>query len=286
MATENKYGKTFVTKNPIRCTFLQVHEPNGTKAEFNADCFTATMLVDPTDREQMIELRDAITGVAGVEKLSELCKHPFIDDQGKTKSGDDKDPKKYPGFAGMIPIQLTSGSEFPPTLAYVEDGTMYSFDEASLGEAQYKKMVQKIMYSGAWYHVALQAATYQDKKKKDTAVTFYLKGLIKVKDDEELSSGVNVINLFETAIPGLKSGKALFASASGNDDADDDAPPVKVAKAPAKSAMDDLDDADDDLPKPNGKVHKAAAETEPVFKKSPGRPKKASNDIDVLLGDD
>lgn len=289
---ENKYGKTFITKNPVRCTFLQVHEPKGPKDKFNKNQFVATLLIDPKDKEVMVQLREEIVDIAEVEKLSEICKHPFIDDEGKTKNGSDKDPAKYPGHAERIPIQVTSDAQFPPTLAYVEDGTMYSFDEATLGEASYKKMVKKLMYSGAWYHVSLQAHTYEDQKKNDLAVTFYLKGLLKVKDDEELSSGESTMDLFKNAIPGLKTGTALFGSAVEEEDSEgdeEDAKPTAGKKRASKSgmsAMDALDaaDEDDDMPRANGKV--AKEETAPA-KAGRGRPKgKPSADLDALFNDD
>jgi hypothetical protein len=253
MSFEAVYGDSFTT-GVVRGNHVWLHAKD-TKGKFPTMKHCMTLLTSKTDKETIQSYKSAICEVCNVSSIKDdyVTKHPLIDDDNNLRDGDSEDMKDVEGYAGHVYFKVTTDQPFE-CFVMNEDG--------EIREVKDPEEIKKEFYAGAYYQVILKPCQHREGE-----VTFYLEGVLKVKDGKRLSGGgVDTKQMFMASAAG-KNGAGKVAKAKSKapvDDEDEDetddeeeevAPKKKLKTKPAKAPAEDEEDEDEE-------------EDEPVVKKS------------------
>lgn len=192
---DNKWGKQFIT-DPVRGAFVYLADKDKGAPGMNSEPkYSMVMLIDKEDEKSWDTFEKAMLEVSGLNHLTELDKHPFIDGDGNLRDGDSPDIS-YDGYKGNYFVKVTSKKE-PQLFIYNDQG--------DIEEVTDKEIQRKEFYSGAWYSLMLTPYYYEMKKKGnkiEKSVTFFISGVVKVKDDQRFGSKMDLKQAFLSNLGG------------------------------------------------------------------------------------
>lgn len=220
MARKPKWGAQFITE-PVRCAFIYLADKDPGAPGYNAKpVYSLTALVPKDDHKVLKSFEEPILQISGVNDIHDLDSNPFKYGAGK-KIGQIKDGDIHhtdlDGYTGHLYTRITSNKE-PEIFMYNDQGDIEAITD--------KEVIRKEFYSGAWYSLMLLPAYYEEIVSKTTerSVSFFLQGVLKVKDDQRFGTKVDI--------------KQAFLSSLGSQNPQVSAP--KAEEAPQQLASDDL----------------------------------------------
>lgn len=213
MSKDTKWGGVFRV-DYVRGNFVKVVEPD-TEGKYARGKYCMTLLVPKNDKDNLNAYTEAIADTAGVEDISDVEKHPMLDDNGDLRDGDVGKHANWEGYPGHVFFTVTTKEK--PDLYVIDEN-----EEPVI--IRDENMQKKEFYSGAYYSVLLQPYMYEPGK-----VTLYIKEAVcKLADGKKLAK-TNSFDAKTSFMSGLsKSKKAVAALKESMGDS------VPVKKAPPK----------------------------------------------------
>lgn len=293
--SESTYGEPIHLQR-IRATFVKLHEQETYQGEQKG--YAMTLLVEKSDKKALNAIKEALCDVAGVDSLSDMGKHPMIDDAGDLRDGDHESMAKYDGYKGCVYFKVSSNQQ-PECYLF-----MGSDDPEQVTDLD---TIKREFYDGAYYDVILTPSMFEgetvDRKTKETIgpkTTFYLVAVMKVEDGKRLGAGsVDAKAMFlaglgkstakgnkaAEAAPKKKTNGAADALLGGKDEEEeeDEKPKAKRGR-PAKAKAEESEEEEEEA-----EEEEEEEEEKPKAKKTPpppaarGKTRQAKADISDIL---
>ena len=264
MSFKPVYGEPFMT-HPVRLQYVNLEEVD-TGHKFSRENYNVRGLISKDDKTVFKQILKACKEVAGVASVDDLEKHPFLDDKGKIKDGDNEKHAKKEGHAGHYFFVATSNAQ---PECYIFEKGMEEAERCDPGD----------IYSGCFASLLLVPCEYEEG-----SVTVYLKAVVKTADGKPFTAAKTstkaLINNWMGGKPSVKKSK---------DEDEDDAPPKKKKRAVVDEEDDEDEkpvtkkkkvrapEPDDDEDEPEVDDEEEEDEVEETPKKKRGRPKGSTN---------
>jgi hypothetical protein len=192
MADEKRWGG-LITTGIVRGNFMYIGERDPGRGKIKGGKYSATLIIPKDDKYTLDIVREAIKDVGQVDSLSELDKHPLIDDDGNLRDGDAEEMSEYEGYNNCVYFKVVSDRE-PEAFIFTEEGDIERVTD--------RDEIKREFYNGAYYRFTLTPHYYENTEKKKTrqCVTFFLSAVLKVQDGDKLGRGVDNRQAFITAM--------------------------------------------------------------------------------------